>query len=192
MYIEAMMDEAQLGYDDGLPLEDVGAWAETKYRLVGLYDALFSTGMKYKWNCRVYIDLYAGPGYSQVRNTDKILLGSPLLALKLADPFDKYILCEENERSLDALQQRVKREAPGANAVFIRGDCNTEIDRICAEIPAAHTGNTVLSLCFVDPYNLGIKFSTLRKLSARFTDFLCLLALHMDANRNYAQYVSVP
>ncbi len=46
--------------NDGLPCPDVGSWAETKYRLLGLYDELFSTGMKYKWDQRVYIDLYAG------------------------------------------------------------------------------------------------------------------------------------
>jgi len=47
----------------------------------------------------------------------------------------------------------------------------------------------VLSLCFVDPCDIGIKFETLRALSTRYVDFLVLLALHMDANRNYANYV---
>jgi hypothetical protein len=48
--------------NDGLPCPDVGSWAETKYRLLALYDELFWTGMKYKWDQRVYIDLYAGAG----------------------------------------------------------------------------------------------------------------------------------
>ena len=137
-----MPDEPQLGYEDGLPF---GAWAETKYRLIGLYDALFSTGMKYKWGRRIYIDLYAGAGYSRVRNSTKILCGSPILALKIANPFDKYIFCEESEELLDALRRRVTREAPNANVAFILGDCNSEIDRICSEIPTASTGNTVLT-----------------------------------------------
>ena len=46
--------------DDGLPSPDVGGWAETKYRLLDLYDTLFSTGMKKKWDQRVYIDLLPG------------------------------------------------------------------------------------------------------------------------------------
>jgi len=146
--------------------------------------------MKHKWGRRIYIDLYAGAGYNRIRTSGKVLLGSPILALKVADPFDKYIFCEEDPELLSALQQRAKREAPDANAVFIAGDCNVKVEDICREIPIATTGNTVLSLCFVDPYNLGIKFATLRKLSARFMDFLCLLALYMDANRNYSQYVS--
>ncbi len=32
--------------DDGLKCPEVGAWAETKYRLLALYDELFSTGME--------------------------------------------------------------------------------------------------------------------------------------------------
>ena len=50
--------------DDGLITLEVGGWAETKYRLLALYNELFSTGMKNKWDQRVYIDLYAGAGYS--------------------------------------------------------------------------------------------------------------------------------
>jgi three-Cys-motif partner protein len=82
--------------DDGLTCPEVGAWAETKHRLLALYDELFSTGMKNKWDQRVYIDLYAGAGYSRIRGTKTILQGSPIIALTVPDPFDKYILCEES------------------------------------------------------------------------------------------------
>lgn len=61
--------------DDPIPQEDnlicpvVGAWAEDKHRLVSLYSTLFSSGMKYKWDKRVYVELYAGAGYSKIRHT---------------------------------------------------------------------------------------------------------------------------
>jgi hypothetical protein len=41
----------------------------------------------------------------------------------------------------------------------------------------------------VDPFDFGIKFETLRRLSAVFIDFVVLLAIGMDANRNYDHYV---
>jgi three-Cys-motif partner protein len=41
----------------------------------------------------------------------------------------------------------------------------------------------------VDPFDFGIKFESLRKLSSFFVDFLVLLAVGMDANRNYDHYV---
>jgi three-Cys-motif partner protein len=185
-----LVKEPQLGFDDGLPAPDVGRWAEIKYRLVHLYALLFSTGMKDKWDQRLYIDLYAGAGYSKVRGTERILAGSPILALTVPHLFDRYIFCEANPELLNALQIRTKRTAPQADVRYVAGDCNTRINDICKHIPPGSKGSTVLGLCFVDPFDLGIQFETLRRLSTYFMDFLCLLALYMDANRNYSRYVS--
>ena len=104
-------------------------------------------------------------------------------------PFDKYIFCEKRARELDALRARVEQTAPSAKVAYILGDCNERVDDILAEFPAHSSGHRVLSLCFADPYDIGIKFETLRKLSNRYVDFLVLLALYMDANRNYENYV---
>ncbi|MFQ5817164.1 MAG: three-Cys-motif partner protein TcmP, partial [Terriglobia bacterium] len=175
---------------DGLPTPEVGAWAETKYRLVALYDRLFSTGMKAKWDTRVYVDLYAGAGYAQIRGTNRIIHGSPLLALDVPDPFDKYIFCEANSAFLQALEYRIARLFSGANVQLILGDCNDKIDEMHAAIPKSSKRHTVLSFCFVDPFNIGIKFATVRKLASHRMDFLVLLALYMDANRNVAHYTS--
>ena len=175
--------------DDGLTSPDVGGWAETKYRLLALYDELFSTGMKNKWDQRVYIDLYAAAGYSRVQGTSKFLKSSPIIALTVTNPFDKYIFCEENEDLLIALKARVHRMAPQANVAYVLGRCDTEIERICEEIPTYSPSNKVLSLCLVDPFDFGLKFKTLRRLSSVFIDFVVILAVGMDANRNYDHYV---
>lgn len=176
--------------DDGLPCPEVGSWAQDKYGLLGMYAALFSTGMKKKWDERVYVDLYAGAGYSRIRSTNTILAASPILAVSVEDPFDKYIFCEKEEELLSALKLRAARVAPKANIVPILGDCNKQVDRICREIPVASSGHTVLTLCFVDPFDIEIKFDTLRQISSRFVDFLVLLAVYMDANRNYLRYMT--
>ncbi len=149
-----MSTEVQLGEWDGLACPEVGSWAETKYRLVSLYASLFSTGMKNKWDERIYIDLYAGAGYSQVRNSGKILLASPLLAMGVTDPFDKYVLCERDDECLAALRKRVERLFPNIRATFIPGDCNAKIDAISKEIPSGSRDHTALGLCFVDPFDL--------------------------------------
>jgi len=175
--------------DDRLPCPEVGGWAEDKYKLVGLYDRLFSTGMKNKWPTRVYIDLYSGPGFVRVRGTGRMLAGSPLLALGVLDPFDKYIFCESDPELLGALRSRVYRYSTTADATFICGDCNERIEEICANIPAPLPGRGVLTFCFVDPFDISTKFSTVRRLSKYFIDFLILLALHVDANRNVEHYL---
>jgi three-Cys-motif partner protein len=175
--------------DDGLPCPEVGAWADDKYKVVGLYDRLFSTGMKNKWHTRVYVDLYSGPGFVRIRGTGRILTASPLLALGVPDPFDKYIFCESEPELLAALRCRVGRYSRTADATFVCGDCNEKIEKICAKIPAPSPGRGVLTFCFIDPFDISIKFSTVRRLSSSFIDFLILLALHVDANRNVEHYL---
>ena len=170
---------------DGLTSHDVGGWAETKYRLLALYDELFATGMKNKWDQRVYIDLYAGAGYSRVHGTSKFLKGSPIIALTVTNPFDKYIFCEKSEDLSSALKARVHRIAPHSNVAYVPGKCDTEIERICEEIPKWSPSNKVLTLCVVNPFDFGLKFKTLRRLSSVFIDVVVLLAVGMDANRNY-------
>src|ERR1700722_16684267 len=103
---------------DGLACPEVGRWAEEKHGLVSFYAKLFSTGMKDKWHERVYIELYAGSGYSKVRETSRTIAGSPIQALTLEHPFDKYIFCERNPEELEALKVRVKRAAPYAKVAY--------------------------------------------------------------------------
>ena len=169
--------------DDGLDCPEVGRWAEDKYRLLSLYDRLFSTGMKNKWEQRVYIDLYASAGYAKIRGTNIVLKGSPILALAVPDRFDKYIFCEQEPKLLEALRVRTARIAPTADLTFIEGSCDDCVEEILGAIPKASPQNRVLSLCIVDPFDFGLKFATLRRLSSVFIDFIVLLAIGMDANR---------
>ena len=184
------VEDGDVPHDDGLIAPEVGAWAETKHRLVSLYATLFSSGMKAKWSRRVYVELYAGAGYSKIRSTSKFILGSPLLGLKLKDPFDKYIFCEEKPKTLNALKIRARQVAPDAHISYIQGNCNKRVSDILAEIPQGSPTDTVLSLCFADPFDISLEFETIRTLAkARYVDFLVLLALGMDANRNYEHYL---
>jgi three-Cys-motif partner protein len=174
---------------DNLALPEVGAWTEDKHRLISVYAALFSKGMKKKWGKRVYVELYAGAGYSRIRGTQKIILGSPLRALAAEQPFDKYVFCEAIPKNLEALKTRVSFHFPAANVAYVDGDCDEKVADILDQIPQGSKGNTVLTLCFADPFDIGLKFGTIKALSDRFVDFLVLLAVYSDANRAYKRYV---
>lgn len=89
--------------DDGLITPEIGAWGEDKYRLVSIYATMFATSMKDKWDCRVYIDLFAGAGRARIKNTKRIIPASPMLALDIKDKFDTYIFCEEDPEKFRAL-----------------------------------------------------------------------------------------
>ncbi len=180
-----MANETMYGVEDALSMnEGVGSWSDLKYRLIQYYGRLFTKSMRGKWKGLVYVDLYAGAGQSRVKGTGEILLGSPLIALSLDVQFDQYIFCEQDLTKLEALKARVARLFPTANVTFIHGDCNVQIDNILKRIQ-----RNTLGLCFIDPYDLGIQFETIRKLADYRLDLLCLLALHMDANRAYSRYI---
>ena len=175
--------------DDGLISNLIGPWAEDKYRYMGMYAEMFSTGMKNKWPRRLYLDLFSGPGYSRVRDTDKVVLGSPMIALSLPDPFDEYVFADENPEALDALRTRVGRLDRKVPVTYIPGDANIAVARI-VELVSATPSKRTLSFCFLDPYKLNIHFQTVQRIAeGRSVDFLILLALYIDANRNIQWYV---
>lgn len=174
---------------DGLMTLEVGPWAEQKYRYVGMYAELFSTGMKNLWKRRVYLDLFSGPGHSRIRGTQRVVLGSPLIALSLPDPFDAYIFADANLAAVKALQARVAQSEHLDRVSFVPGDANTKVSKIIQLIRGPR-GERALSFCFLDPYKLNIRFETVRQLAdGRDIDFLILLALYVDANRNIESYV---
>jgi three-Cys-motif partner protein len=177
--------------DDGLFAQPIGPWAEDKYRRLGMYAEMFATGMKNAWDVRVYLDLFSGPGYSRLRETGRLVLGSPLIALSLPDRFDRYVFADANPDAIAALRQRATRLAPDADLRFLVGDANERIQQIAAALPVHGADGKVLSFCFLDPCKLNIHFETVRRLAAdRPIDFLILLALYVDANRNIERYAS--
>jgi three-Cys-motif partner protein len=178
------------GEDDGLPIAEVGGWVREKYLRVWMYDQLFATGMKKRWDERVYVDLFSGSGYSRVRGSKEILMGSPLLAVQIPDRFDRYVFCDENPDLLDALRARVERIAPGIRADYVPGDVDRTVGAIKDRVPRGDRSHKVLSFCFADPFSVRLRFQTIRQLSeGRYIDFLILLALGMDANLNLPTYL---
>lgn len=184
-----MTSELPTLIDDGLVSEEIGSWGEEKYRLLSLYSQMFAASMKNKWQCRVYVDLFAGSGRSRIKGTNKIVAGSPIVALNVEPKFDRYIFCEKSAEKLSALEARVLRDYSAADVSFQPGDANESVEEILAKIPPHSKEYKVLSFCFVDPYNLkDLAFATIDRLSSRFMDFLVLIATDMDATRNSSIY----
>ena len=179
------------------PIEDDGLWTpavkphcEQKYSLIGKYASIFATSMKHKWDCRVYIDLFAGAGRAKIETSGRIVNGSPLLALGVDTPFDRYIFCDEDKKNIVALAERVQRYYPDAKAVFVQGDSNKTVKKVLDLIPSFSKSFKVLGFCEVDPFRMDdLKFATLQSLSQRYMDFLVLIPTHMDANRNENHYL---
>ncbi|HEY0510462.1 MAG TPA: three-Cys-motif partner protein TcmP [Thermoanaerobaculia bacterium] len=152
--------------DDGLATPEVGSWAEDKYQLVRCYATIFANSMSTKWKSLVYVDLFAGAGRSRIRENNRIIPASPLVALDIAKPFSKYIFAELDNDKISALKQRVRKTHPDKDVVFVQGDCNERVEDIEVAIPRSSKDNGVLVFCFVDPYNLAnLRFSTILSLA---------------------------
>lgn len=187
---KARRDHLISAADDGLPADEVGPWAERKYRVLRAYSEIFSTGMKKIWPTRVYIDLFAGSGHATLRDSHRRVLASPLIALSIPDPFTHYVFCENDLTKFRALQERVRTEWPNASVSCIEGDANAHAKEIAGHIPAHSVSKRVLSFCFIDPYDLKLDFETVMTLGAeRALDFIIVLMLHMDAGRNWTTYI---
>jgi len=91
--------------------------------------------MKKKWQCRVYIDLFAGAGRARIKESRKIVDGSPLISLGIEDRFDRYIFCENDSTNLDALTKRVINDFSGIDVHYVPGDANQSVDKILSLIP---------------------------------------------------------
>ncbi|MGA7162281.1 MAG: three-Cys-motif partner protein TcmP [Bacteroidota bacterium] len=176
--------------DDTLFIPQVRGWSLEKYRLVGSYCDIFTQGMKNRWDQLVYLDLFAGAGYSHNTDDGKIYKSSALIAMSIPHPFTKYILCESDPERYEALSKRLVREFSHLNYKLIPGDNDQNVEAILSEIPSFGKGNTMLPFCFLDPYSLNFKFSIVEALSKGLMDFLTLQALHMDGNRNLKSYLN--
>lgn len=174
---------------DNFAIPEVGSWSTDKWSLMGAYCNIFTSGMRNKWDQLVYIDLYSGAGFAKIKGTDRIYYSSSLIALSVPTKFDKYILCEKDPELMKALQSRVQRLFPTSDVSFVLGDANEKVEMIKSLMPFYRKGNTRLPFCFVDPYSLDLNFHTIQSLGTDLMDFLILLALHMDANRNLIHYL---
>lgn len=166
----------------------VGEWGRQKYLRLWIYADIFSRAMKNQYANRVYIDLFSGAGKALIRESGELVLGSPLLALSVADPFTRYIFCDKDKQNVDALRARVDRDYPWADVRIIHSPVEKAVGQVLANLPAS---SSTLDLCFADPYHLEFDFRIVERLShGRRMDLLMLLAAQMDGQRNLSHYLN--
>lgn len=150
--------------DDGLPMRPSGAWAEQKLDYLTRYIDVFETSMRGKWPIRNYIDLMAGPGKNRVRASNKVLLGSPLLALTTRYAFSGYYFVELDRDNIDALKARCAASPHQTQIQIYQGDCNVVVDSIVAKLKQGGRGS--LNLAFLDPEGFEMQWATVAKLAS--------------------------
>lgn len=178
--------------DDGLPTLPIGPWAEReKHQRVRRYVDI-SRGVRRKYlgsgrSGATYIDLFAGPGRCTIREENRIVDGSPLVAfreaLRTGTPFSTVYIADTEESCAQAVSQRLARL--GANVRTRTEDAEIAVDNICKNLDV-HS----LHFAFLDPFSLGaLPFSIIEKLAAFQRMDLLIHVSSMDLQRNLSTYM---
>lgn len=131
-----------------------------------------------------YVDLFGGPGVLKLRDTNRYIPGSTLLAAWTPKPFDRLIVCEQDREIAATCKTRLDRTAVANRTHFIVGNCNNTIEEVVSLIP-----DRSLTVAFVDPEGLHIHFETIKTLTTgRAVDLLILFTDRMDLHRNVKLY----
>jgi three-Cys-motif partner protein len=176
--------------DDGLIVDEVGAWASEKHARVKAYIEIASAARaKYvpppSWRGGAcYIELFSGPGRSLVRDTKQFIDGSPLVAFKAAQvgvPFTGIHINDSDAAKSAAVAARIR--ALGGTPISYSDRAHVAVDKIVAAVNPSG-----LHFAFVDPYNLeNMSFEIIRKLSKLKVDMLIHVSVH-DLQRNLDSY----
>jgi three-Cys-motif partner protein len=183
----ALLDAA-----DGLIVSEVGEWAPEKHARVQRYIEIASKARAMyvpppNWRGGAsYIELFSGPGRSLIRNTTRVIDGSPLVAFKAAQtsgaPFTEMHLNDSDPAMTAAVDQRTR--ALGGVPVCYNDPADVAVDKIVAAVNPSG-----LHFAFLDPYNLeGLSFDIIKKLSKlQRVDMLIHVSVQ-DLQRNLDDY----
>src|SRR5438128_1264177 len=129
--------------DDSLSMRDSGEWIKRKHHFLDRYCDMFTKSMRGKWH-RIYLDLMAGPGRCQIRESGEIAPGSPFVALER--DFDEYRFYEADPQLADALRQRVAGHSKADRCDVAEANWIEEVTSSGFRLPPCS-----LTLAFVDP-----------------------------------------
>jgi three-Cys-motif partner protein len=157
------------GATDGLPMRPVKPHSAEKARMVSRDLGTVGRAMNRKWFKVAYLELFCGPGYLFDESTGEEVPGSPLQALGIASPFDRYVFSDYSAICTEALSTRIaaqRAESSGLPpAAVLTGDANDpeHLERVCSLIDPRS-----LVIAYLDPAKPNLHFSTVRFLAERF------------------------
>ena len=173
---------------DGYLRELVGPWAEEKHERIKKYvDTYRHVRAKFARNTTTYIDLFCGPGRGRIRDTKKVIDGSPLVAFRSAQkggqPFTHLHLGDMRADLVDAACARV-RAANGHATGYAR----PALDAVDAVLRGLNRQG--LHFVVLDPYKLeSLSFQLIQKFAVLKRVDMLLHVSAMDLTRNLDKYI---
>jgi len=194
------MDEEKFlnAVDDGLIIRNVGRWTKDKLHKINLYLCMFLNSMRKKpWRSINYIDLFSGPGKCRIKESNEILLGSPLLALTLKNSFDKYFFADKEIANINDLKKRSKSSSDFEKIDFFQDDANKRVKDIVENIleqdktPISGKWSS-LNLAILDPEGLELNWQTVSTLAKVYKMDLIIYYSQMGITRSAPKEIESP
>ncbi|MGE0751111.1 MAG: three-Cys-motif partner protein TcmP [Variibacter sp.] len=172
--------------DDGLPVDEVGAWTREKHTFLCDYIEI-SRGVRAKWlgpsrGGATFIDLFCGPGRSKIRRSAEFIDGGCVTAWKRSvhaqSPFSEVFIADDDEDRRRYAAERLRRA--GAPVTEIEGDAVA-----ASNILRGRLKSDSLHFAFIDPYSIGaFDFRIVENLARlKYVDMLVHVS-KMDMQRN--------
>jgi len=151
-----------------------GEHTRRKLDVVAKYLAAYVTVMK-KQDFRLsYVDGFAGSGASTPKAesqksddptlfpTADVMEGSPVRALGVEPPFDRYVFIEKREENVRSLSG-LRAQFPTRQIDVVHGDANERLREFCDGIAANRLDRAVI---FLDPFGLSVRWETIERISS--------------------------
>jgi three-Cys-motif partner protein len=164
-----------------------GLHTKRKLDVLAKYLAAYATVMKKKDFDLYYIDGFAGSGASSAKSgptddvdptlfdTSVLVEGSPLRALNVSPPFDRYVFVDSNAKNVASLAQ-LKADFPDRLIDIHQGDANSVLAEYCLEISSKRKARAVV---FLDPFGRSVNWDTVERLAAtQKVDLWYLVPVH--------------
>lgn len=187
------MAQKSIDPSDGLLTDVVGAWASDKHERLRKYVDSYRSARAMFLPPRgsggaSYIELFSGPGRSQLEASGLFIDGSPLVAFKVAQQsgtrFSELHFNDLDSDNVDALRQRI--QGLGGAAQFYNDRAETAVDRIVYALNPLG-----LHFAFLDPYNLeSLPFSIIQRLAQLPRMDMLIHVSIFDLQRNLRRYLA--
>lgn len=150
-----------------------GEHTRRKLDVVAKYLSAYVTVMKKQRFRLFYVDGFAGSGGSTSKAdlldrdpalfpTADMVEGSPLRALSIDPPFDKYLFIEKYKKNVKSLSE-VCAKFPDRNYEVWPGDANEKLRQFCEAIRTQKSDRAVV---FLDPFGLSVEWKTICDLAS--------------------------
>lgn len=160
--------------------DEVGIWSELKLEILEKYGAAYTKAFaRHPGLKKYYVDAFSGPGSHLSRATGDIVDGSPIRALRINPPFDKFYFIDLDEGKTAYLKERCGNRP---DVHIETGDASNYL--IHSLLPTIAYTKFNRALCLFDPYGLHLDWRAMKMAGESGAIDMFLNFPVMDMNRN--------